>query len=236
MRPFRTAVAVGGRAGGLAARAQGPIQAEAVAGQPFGVGRITLDVPPEMLPEPLGIEGIGLTEKNGRVFYPAIDNPAFGKLVKELLDSDTPLTSGGPVRDEVGGLLRGILDRPPRTTVYFLFRGDEPLQVTLQLRKNVELTIVPRAGDVQAGRPLRATLRRPIAGCCNCGGSSTPRLRGCCEPKPDYPPLVDKLPDGDACPAAESALARSEADAVGRRRRFARKSASTWGPSRCAWR
>ena len=34
----------------------------------------------EMLPEPLGIEGIGLSEKHGRVLYPAIDNPAFGKL------------------------------------------------------------------------------------------------------------------------------------------------------------
>ena len=40
-------------------------------GQPFGVGRITFELPQEMLPEPLGIEGIGLSEKHGRVLYPA---------------------------------------------------------------------------------------------------------------------------------------------------------------------
>ena len=45
----------------------GADQVEAVAGEPFGVGRITFDVPQEMLPEPLGIEGIGLSEKHGRV-------------------------------------------------------------------------------------------------------------------------------------------------------------------------
>ena len=38
-------------------------EVEAVAGQPFGVGRITFELPPDMLPEPLGIEGIGLSEK-----------------------------------------------------------------------------------------------------------------------------------------------------------------------------
>ena len=63
--------------------------------------------------------------------YPALDSPAFGKLMKEILDGDTPLTTGGPVREEVGGLLRGILDRPPRTTLYFLFRGAEPLELSL---------------------------------------------------------------------------------------------------------
>ena len=171
-------------------RAQEPIQVEAVVGQPFGVGRIALDVPQEMLPEPLGIEGISLAEKDGRVFYPAIDNPAFSKLVKELLNQDTPLTTGGPVREEVGGLLRGIANRPPRTTVYFLFRGTEPLHVSLHLRKSVELTIVPRSGDV----PGPGRLRRNAA-----GGhrrllelwwqqyAKVPRLL---EPKPDYPPLV----------------------------------------------
>ena len=144
------------------------MQVEAIAGQPFGVGRITFDLPDDMLPEPLGAEGIGLSERNGRIFYPAVDSPAFGKVIKRFLDSNTPLTTGGPVREEVGGLLRGLLDRPPRTTVYFLFRGNEPLQVTLQLRKPVELTIVPPsrrpAESARPHPPGQPHRRSPLAG------------------------------------------------------------------------
>ena len=53
-----------------------PLEIEAVAGEPFGVGRITFELPQDKLPEPLGIEGIGLGEKHGRVLYPTLDNPA----------------------------------------------------------------------------------------------------------------------------------------------------------------
>ncbi len=174
-------------------QAQGPIQTEAVAGEPFGVGRITLDVPEKMLPEPLGAEGIGLGERNGRVFYPAIDSPAFGKLIRDFLGSNTPLTTGGPLREQVGGLLRGIFDRPPRTTVYFLFRGSEPLQVTLQLRKPVELTIVPtpQAAAPDVGRRLLrggSTVRRRLLDLWWAQYAKTP---GLLQSKPDYPPLLD---------------------------------------------
>ncbi len=92
---------------------------EAFAGKPYGVGRIVVDLPENMLPQPLGAEGLALTERDGRVLYPVVETPAFGKIMKEVLDSDTPLTRGGPVREQVGGILRGILDRPPRTTIYF---------------------------------------------------------------------------------------------------------------------
>ena len=44
-----------------AAPRSGPLlQLDAVAGEPFGVGRIVLDLAPQDVPEPLGIEGIGL--------------------------------------------------------------------------------------------------------------------------------------------------------------------------------
>ena len=124
---------------GHSAVAQGRLEVEAVAGQLFGVGRITFELPQEMLPEPLGIEGVGLAEKHSRALYPALDNPAFGKVMKEILEGGTPLTSGGPVRQQVGGLLRGILDRPPRTTLYFLFRGDGPLDLTLLAKTPIPL-------------------------------------------------------------------------------------------------
>jgi len=161
--------------------AQGRADVEAVAGQPFGVGRITLELPQEMLPEPLGIEGIGLAEKNGRVFYPAVDNPAFGKLLKEVLDSGTPLTTGGPVREEVGGILRGILDRPPRTTICFLFRGTAPLQLAIQARANLPLTVVPR-GDANAHRRLLQLWWKQYA-----------KVPGLLETMPEYPLVENYL-------------------------------------------
>lgn len=154
-------------------------EAEAVAGQPFGVGRIVVDLPPEMLPQPLGVEGIGLSEAHGRVLYPAADSPAFGKVVKGVLDRGTPLTTGGPVREEVSGLLRGILDRPPRATIYFLFRGAEPLDLSIRARSDIPVKIVPR-GDANAHQRLLGLWWQQYA--------KSPRLL---ETKPDYPPLVD---------------------------------------------
>ena len=160
-------------------RAQGRINAEAVVGQPFGVGRITFLPPQGMLPEPLGIEGIGIAERNGRVLYPALDSPAFGKVMKELLDGGTPLTTGGPVRREVGGLLRGFLDRPPRTTLYFLFRGDEPLELSLQTRSTINLKIVP-LDDADAHRQLMQLWWEQYV-----------KIPSVLEPKSDDPPMVE---------------------------------------------
>jgi hypothetical protein len=174
-------------------RAQGPMQIEAIAGQPFGVGKIVLDVPEDMLPQPLASEGIGLSERNGRIFYPTIDNPVAGKFVRELLGANTPLTTGGPVREEVGGLLRGIFDRPPRTTLYFLFRGAEPLQVTLQLRKPIELAIVPTAGVAppEVGRRIRRNLPATHRSLLESWWRQYARVPGLLQPKPDYPPMID---------------------------------------------
>jgi hypothetical protein len=161
------------------AGAQGRYEAEAFVGQPFGVGRITFELPQNMLPAPLGIEGLGLNERRGRALYPTLDRPAFGKIIRGILDSDTPLTSGGPVRQQVGGLLRGILDRPPRTTLFFLFRGDEPLELSLQSRPPIRLRVVPRDNPVAQQRLLQLWWQRYA------------RPSGLFEPKPDYPPVVD---------------------------------------------
>ena len=159
--------------------AQGRIDVEAVAGEPFGVGRITFEMPPEMLPDPLGIEGVGLAEKQSRVLYPALDSPALGKLISELLDEGTPLTTGGPVREAAGGILRGFLDRPPRNTFYFLFRGTEPLELSLLGRTSIPLSAVPIAHPVAHRRLMQLWWRQY---------SKPPGLLA---PKPDYPPVVD---------------------------------------------
>jgi hypothetical protein len=153
--------------------------AEAFIGKPFGVGRIVVDLPESMLPQPLGMEGLVITEQNNRILYPAADNPMFGKIMKEVLDSDTPLTRGGPVREQVGGILRGFLDRPPRTTIYFLFRGEGTLNVTIQAQAPVQINIIPRQSP-PAYRQLLALWWRQYV--------PTPQLF---EQKPDYPPLVE---------------------------------------------
>jgi hypothetical protein len=159
--------------------AQRRLPVEAYAGQPFGVGRITIDLSQDMLPDPLGAEGIGLTEQNGRALYPAIDNPAFGRVVKDVLDAVPPLTSGGPVRQEVGGILRKILDKPPPVTLYFLFQGNEPLDLSLQTRRPIPIRIVPRNNPMLHQRLLQQWWKQYA------------RPAGLFESKPDYPPLVD---------------------------------------------
>ncbi len=163
-------------------RAASRPEAEAVVdpAQPFGVGRITFELPAEMLPEPLGLEGIGLSEKDGRVLYPALDNPAFAKRMKELLEGNTPLTTGGPVREQVGGLLRGILDRPPRATLYFLFRDAKPLELSLEARLSMRLGPLAPRNDPAAHRRLLQLWWQQYA-----------KPASVLEPKSDYPPVVD---------------------------------------------
>ena len=143
------------------------------------MGRIIYQMDHERLPKPLGVEGIGLIERRGRVLYPAIDYPAFGKLIKDVLGNNTPLTSGGPVREEVGGLLRGILDRPPRTTLYFLFRGDEPLDLSLEARAAIPLKVVPTHSPVAHRRLLQLWWQQYA------------KPAGLLAPKPDFPPVVE---------------------------------------------
>lgn len=163
--------------------AQGRIEVEAIAGEPFGIGRVTFELPSNMLPDPLGIEGVGLSEKHGRVLYPTLDNPAFGKVMREILDSDTPLTSGGPVRREVSGILRGVLAARDaagiRTTLYFLFRDTEPLDLTLNAREPIPLKVIPRNDPVAHPRLLELWWKQYA------------KPANLFEPKPDYPPIVD---------------------------------------------
>ncbi|MCC6124771.1 MAG: hypothetical protein IT426_07415 [Pirellulales bacterium] len=155
------------------------IEVEAFVGKPFGVGRITLDLPAEMLPQPLGVEGLVLTEPAGRVLYPALESAAFGRVMREVLDAETPLTSGGPIRQQVGGILRGLADRPPRTTIFFLFRGDEPLQMTMHARSPISIPLAPRNAPRQFERLLALWWKQY---------AKEPKLL---EQKPDYPPQVE---------------------------------------------
>jgi len=206
-RHFLFAAILLGSLGANAGQAQGRFEAEAVAGQPFGVGRIIVDLSKNMLPEPLGIEGLGLSERNGRAMYPTFDSPAVGKLLRGALESDTPLTAGGPVREQVGGLLRGILDRPPRVTLYFLFRGEGPLELSLDAKNSIPIKLDPR-GDSAAHRELLQLWWKQYS-----------KPAGLLTAKPDYPPLVEtyamatlarrlnlRLPEKQQTPSAHAEL------------------------------
>ena len=83
------------------------LDAVAVAGEPFGVGQIQFMTPPGVRLDSASGDPVILHEKNGRLHYPAF--------------------SKNPVR----GLLRSFLNRPQRMTAWFLFRGREPLEISI---------------------------------------------------------------------------------------------------------
>ncbi len=192
--------------------AQGPIEVEAIAGQPYGVGRISIRFPREALPEVLGAKGISVWEQNDRILYPVVQTPPDNTLVKNLL-LKSPLLEGGPVRREVAGILQGFMNQTPKTTVYFLFRGSEPLDVTLQTRDARNLRIVPRGSSARApaAAPPAPINPRTLRGRRAPRASRAPQTAfdrvherllkqwwqelnakpgGLLQSKPDYPPLV----------------------------------------------
>ncbi len=121
------------------------IRAEAVPGEPFGVGRVQVFLPEQAYPKPLGPSGLALVEADGRVLYPVVDTPELGAAVLQevrgVLDQ---------ARRPEGRWLSELLDSvpPPPATVYFLFRGSEPLRLTLQTRRAETFTVTPRRNPV----------------------------------------------------------------------------------------
>src|SRR5262249_12059782 len=92
----------------LRGRLRGPEpSSEAYVGEPYGVGRWTVQLPPGANPSILGNSGFTLSEKNNRVLFAAFQAE--------------PIRSG----------LREVLGRPPMATAYFLFTGDGPLDLQL---------------------------------------------------------------------------------------------------------
>jgi len=153
--------------------------AEAVTGGRFGVGRITLSVPRDELPAVLGVDGLGLSERSGRALYPAVYAPELAKLATEILEA-TPVLGRRPVVPPgVGSIIRGALDRPPRATIFFLFQGDGPLELTLRATSGLRLKIEP-ARDPERRRELLTEWWQRY--------TARPRLL---QKDPDYPPLVE---------------------------------------------
>jgi hypothetical protein len=99
------------------------IDAEAVPGKPFGVGRITLnrgDVRGR-----IDEDAVQISERDGRVHYPSFSYGRFGAAIGEAI-----------------GLGDGS---PGNVTILFLFTGDEPLAITVKAPDAVSFELVPRS-------------------------------------------------------------------------------------------
>ncbi len=109
------------------------IEGEAIVGEPFGVGRVTLsaaDAGGTIDPSQLRID-----ERDGRVHYPAVTTGMVGQVIGQLI--------GQP-----------IVDGPRTATIQFLFRGDDALRLTLYTPEPRELVLTPRL-PAENPRPVR---------------------------------------------------------------------------------
>jgi hypothetical protein len=100
------------------------VEGEAIAGRPFGVAQVTLSG------LDLGIDAnrIQIEEKNGRALYPAVTQGIVGRLIGQILGNPTDRPTAG-------------------VTIQFLFRGDQPLELTIYAPQPIPLVLQPRADN-----------------------------------------------------------------------------------------
>lgn len=82
---------------------------EAYVGEPFGVGRVTIDVFRGEPSIPLSDERFTVLEEAGRAMYPVLKMEPIKQLVRQLLSIETPR----------------------KVTIYYLFQGDEPFDLSV---------------------------------------------------------------------------------------------------------
>ena len=82
-------------------------EVEVYSGQPFGVGRVTLPVGGRAPAVPLEDERFTVASPDGRVLYPVLKEEPVRRVLRRLLNIETPRNA----------------------TIYFLFSGDGPLQL-----------------------------------------------------------------------------------------------------------
>lgn len=111
-------------AGGNSARAA---EGQAWLGEPFGVGHLVLPLPAGSQAT-VQTRGVLLQEKAGRIFYPAFRTSGGGELLSGLLGVRVTLTGG-------------------QLDIWFLFRGEGPLELTLATLGPEQMVLVPEATD-----------------------------------------------------------------------------------------
>jgi hypothetical protein len=94
---------------------------EAYRGEPFGIGRVTLDLQPGASTAPASDDRVAITNDKDRVLYPVVENKSSRRILRSLLGIESPL----------------------KVTFLFMFRGDEPLDLTAYTPADQRLTVRP---------------------------------------------------------------------------------------------
>ena len=119
--------------------AHAAVTGEAIAGRPFGVARVTLDIPPG---DAGPTRGFAIVEAAGRAHYPAYQATGIGEKLGDIAEI------GGGILGKDRPLLKLIgrigAEIPPTVNVFVLFTGDEPLKLTVYTPTANTLTLAPR--------------------------------------------------------------------------------------------
>lgn len=107
---------------GVTATCWASVRIEAYRGAEFGVGRVTVGLPSDDSTAPHGDDRFAVRDTAGRVLYPVIKQARVRRVLRRYLG----------------------INLPNRVTFYFLFRGDEPLELTVHTPEPQRFTVVPR--------------------------------------------------------------------------------------------
>ena len=102
----------------------GQVEVEAIPGQPFGVGRMSIRLAGANAQQVWETNGFALQERRGRALYPVFTQ--------------------GRVRRWIGANLLGDDSAPDHLTAYFLFVGEEPLELTFFAPHPHQAAVRPR--------------------------------------------------------------------------------------------
>lgn len=104
----------------FASASDAAIRVEAYSGEPFGIGRVTVDLPQG--DAAAADDRFGLSDASYRLLYPVVEQRRqLGRIVRQFIN----------------------IELPNRATIYFLFQGREPLELTLHTPQPQQLTIAP---------------------------------------------------------------------------------------------
>ncbi len=95
---------------------------EAYAGEPFGVGRVTVDVVRGEPALPLSDERFTVVEAGGRALYPVLKKAPVRRIIRRLLEIETPAS----------------------VSIYFLFQGGEPYELQTYAPSKELISITPK--------------------------------------------------------------------------------------------
>ncbi|HEX5470666.1 MAG TPA: hypothetical protein VFW73_02210 [Lacipirellulaceae bacterium] len=100
---------------------QAATRVEAYRGEPFSMGRITIDLPPGSSSAPASDDRCTVVDDKDRLLYPVIEDKSSRRFLRNLLGIETPW----------------------HVTFLFMFRGDEPLNLTAYTPMPQSVTVRP---------------------------------------------------------------------------------------------